>query len=241
VERLRLRRSLRLRAAAQATPDATARRNEPRSRPAKDERDNMDIFSTALLLFLVIDPIGNIPAFLFVLKGVPEDKHKQIILRELFIALAALVFFLFLGQFILTLLQVSQGSLGVAGGIILFLIAVRMIFPVPKGIFGEETEVSEPFIVPLAIPLIAGPAAMATLMLLMARDPADWPQWLAALLMAWSISGVILLSADQLARLLGRRTLTAIERLMGLVLTAVAVQMFIEGAGQAYRAIIHSP
>ena len=200
----------------------------------------MDIFSTALLLFLVIDPIGNIPAFLFVLKGVPEEKHKQIILRELFIALAALVFFLFLGQFILTLLQVSQGSLGVAGGIILFLIAVRMIFPVPKGIFGEETEVSEPFIVPLAIPLIAGPAAMATLMLLMARDPADWPQWLAALLMAWSISGVILLSADQLARLLGRRTLTAIERLMGLVLTAVAVQMFIDGAGQAYRAIIHS-
>ena len=200
----------------------------------------MDIFSTALLLFLVIDPIGNIPACLFVLKGVPEEKHNQIILRELFIALAALVFFLFLGQFILTLLQVSQGSLGVAGGIILFLIAVRMIFPVPKGIFGEETEVSEPFIVPLAIPLIAGPAAMATLMLLMARDPADWPQWLAALLMAWSISGVILLSADQLARLLGRRTLTAIERLMGLVLTAVAVQMFIDGAGQAYRAIIHS-
>lgn len=200
----------------------------------------MDIFSTALLLFLVIDPIGNIPAFLFVLKGVPEERHKQIILRELFIALVVLVFFLFLGQFILALLQVSQGSLGVAGGIILFLIAVRMIFPVPKGIFGEETEVSEPFIVPLAIPLIAGPAAMATLMLLMARDPADWPQWLAALLMAWSISGIILLSADQLARLLGRRTLTAIERLMGLVLTAVAVQMFIDGAGQAYRVIIHS-
>jgi multiple antibiotic resistance protein len=201
----------------------------------------MDIFSTALLLFLVIDPIGNIPAFLFVLKGVPEERHKQIILRELFIALVALVFFLFSGQFILALLQVSQGSLGVAGGIILFLIAVRMIFPVPKGIFGEETEVSEPFIVPLAIPLIAGPAAMATLMLLMARDPADWPQWLAALLMAWSISGIILLSADQLARLLGRRTLTAIERLMGLVLTAVAVQMFIDGAGQAYRAILHGP
>jgi len=201
----------------------------------------MDVLSTALLLFLVIDPVGNIPAFLFVLQGVPQERHKQIILRELFIALAALVLFLFLGQFLLAILQVSQGSLGVAGGIILFLIAVRMIFPVPKGIFGEEGEVSEPFIVPLAIPLIAGPAAMATLMLLMARDPADWPQWLAALLIAWSISGVILLSADQLACLLGRRTLTAIERLMGLVLTAVAVQMFIDGVGQAYRAIIHGP
>jgi multiple antibiotic resistance protein len=201
----------------------------------------MDVFSTALLLFLVIDPVGNIPAFLVILKGVPEERHKQIILRELFIALLALVLFLFLGQFILAILQVSQGSLGVAGGIILFLIALRMIFPVPKGVFGEEADTTEPFIVPLAIPLIAGPAAMATLMLLMARAPTEWPQWLAALLIAWSISGVILLSADQLARLLGRRTLTAIERLMGLVLTAVAVQMFIDGSGQAYRAIVHSP
>jgi multiple antibiotic resistance protein len=200
----------------------------------------MDVFSTALLLFLVIDPVGNIPAFLVILGGVPEERHKQIILRELFIALLALVLFLFLGQFILAILQVSQGSLGVAGGIILFLIALRMIFPVPKGVFGEEADTTEPFIVPLAIPLIAGPAAMATLMLLMARAPTEWPQWLAALLIAWSISGIILLSADQLARLLGRRTLTAIERLMGLVLTAVAVQMFIDGAGQAYRAIIHS-
>ncbi len=199
----------------------------------------MDIFSTALLLFLVIDPIGNIPAFLFVLRSVPEERHKRIIFRELFIALIALVLFLFLGQFILAALQVSQGSLGAAGGIILFLIALRMIFPVPKGVFGEEADAGEPFIVPLAVPLIAGPAAMATLMLLMARDPSDWPQWLAALLLAWSISGLILLSADQLARLLGRRTLTAIERLMGLVLTAVAVQMFIDGVGQAYRAITH--
>jgi multiple antibiotic resistance protein len=201
----------------------------------------MDIFSTALLLFLVIDPIGNIPTFLVILKGVPEEKHKRIIFRELFIALVALVLFLFSGQFILAALQVSQGSLGAAGGIILFLIAVRMIFPVPKGVFGEEADVGEPFIVPLAIPLVAGPAAMATLMLLMAHDPANWPQWLAALLLAWSISGVILLSADQLARLLGRRTLTAIERLMGLVLTAVAVQMFIDGVGQAYQAIVHAP
>lgn len=200
----------------------------------------MDIFSAALLLFLVIDPVGNIPAFLFVLQGVPEEKHKRIIFRELFVALIALVIFLFSGQFILAALQVSQGSLGTAGGIILFLIAVRMIFPVPKGVFGEEADVGEPFIVPLAIPLIAGPAAMATLMLLMARDPDDWPKWLVALLAAWSISGLILLSADQMARLLGRRTLVAIERLMGLVLTAVAVQMFIDGIGQAYRVITHS-
>ena len=201
----------------------------------------MDIFSAALLLFLVIDPVGNIPAFLVILQGVPETRHKRIIFRELFIALMALVVFLFSGQYILAALQISQASLGAAGGIILFLIALRMIFPVPKGVFGEEAEVGEPFIVPLAIPLIAGPAAMATLMLLMARDPTLWLVWLTALLVAWSIAGIILLSADQLARLLGRRTLTAIERLMGLVLTAVAVQMLIDGIGQAYRAINRGP
>jgi small neutral amino acid transporter SnatA (MarC family) len=94
----------------------------------------------------------------------------------------------------------------------LFLIALRMIFPGPKGIMVEEVD-GEPFIVPLAIPLIAGPGAMATLMLLMARDPVDWPRWLGALLLAWSASSVILLLANQLARLLGKRTITAIERL----------------------------
>ncbi|MCU0916511.1 MAG: MarC family protein [Planctomycetes bacterium] len=201
----------------------------------------MDIFSTALLLFLVIDPVGNIPAFLFVLRSVPEERHRQILVRELVLALGALMGFLFSGQYILAALQVSQGSLGAAGGIILFLIAVRMVFPVPKGVFGEEAEIGEPFIVPLAIPLIAGPAAMATLMLLMARAPEKWPQWLVALFLAWSVSGVILLSADRLAKLLGRRTLTAIERLMGLVLTAVAVQMFIDGVGQAYRGVAPAP
>jgi len=201
----------------------------------------MDIFSTALLLFLVIDPIGNIPAFLFILGSVPAERHRQVLVRELVIALGALVVFLFSGQYVLAALQVSQGSLGAAGGIILFLIALRMVFPVPKGVFGEEGEIGEPFIVPLAIPLIAGPAAMATLMLLMARAPDEWPQWLAALLLAWSVSGVILLSASRLANLLGRRTLMAIERLMGLVLTAVAVQMFIDGVGQAYQVIAQAP
>jgi len=201
----------------------------------------MDIFSTALLLFLVIDPIGNIPAFLFILGSVPAERHRQVLVRELVIALGALVVFLFSGQYVLAALQVSQGSLGAAGGIILFLIALRMVFPVPKGVFGEESEIGEPFIVPLAIPLIAGPAAMATLMLLMARAPDEWPQWLAALLLAWSVSGVILLSTSRLANLLGRRTLMAIERLMGLVLTAVAVQMFIDGVGQAYQVIAQNP
>jgi multiple antibiotic resistance protein len=196
----------------------------------------MEIFSTALLLFLVIDPVGNIPMFLSILENVPAERRRSILVREMLIALGTLVLFLFIGQYILAALRISQGSLGAAGGIILFLIALRMVFPTPKGVFGEEVE-GEPFIVPLAIPLIAGPAAMATLMLLMARQPSKWPQWLAALLLAWGVSSVILLSASHLARLLGRRTLIAIERLMGLALTAVAVEMLIHGIAQAYRTI----
>jgi multiple antibiotic resistance protein len=200
----------------------------------------MDVFSAALLLFLVLDPIGNIPAFLSILQAVPPDKYRRIVARELLIALAVLVFFLFFGKYVLTALQISQASLGAAGGIIVFLIALRMIFPSPKGIFGEEADAGEPFIVPLAIPLVAGTAAMATLMLLMARDPSDWFRWLGALMLAWGASSIILLLAAQLARLLGKHTLTAIERLMGLVLTAVAVQMLINGIEQAYRTIIQT-
>jgi multiple antibiotic resistance protein len=199
----------------------------------------MDVFSAALLLFLVIDPVGNIPAFLSILSTVPPARHRHIISRELLIALATLILFLFFGKYILTALKISQASLGAAGGIIVFLIALRMIFPGPKGAMVEEVD-GEPFIVPLAIPLIAGPAAMATLMLLMARDPGHWARWLAALLLAWSASSLILLPAGQLARLLGKRTITAIERLMGLVLTAVAVQMLIDGIEQAYRMVVQS-
>lgn len=200
----------------------------------------MDVSSAALLLFLVLDPIGNIPAFLSILQPVPLEKHRRIVARELLIALAVLAFFLFFGKYVLTALQISQASLGAAGGIIVFLIALRMIFPGPKGATVEEVD-GEPFIVPLAIPLIAGPAAMATLMLLMARDPGRWFQWLGALLIAWTASSVILLLSGQLARLLGKRTITAIERLMGLVLTAVAVQMLIDGIEQAYRTIAQTP
>jgi len=198
----------------------------------------MEVLSTAFLLFLVLDPVGNIPAFLAVLNSVPPERHTRIILREMLIALATLVLFLLLGQYILAALQVSYSSLGVAGGIIMFLIALRMVFPVPRGLAPEDLD-GEPFIVPLAIPLVAGPAAMATLMLLMARRPQDWLKWLAALLLAWSVSGGILLFAERLGRLLGKRTLNAIERLMGLILTAVAVEMFINGLGQAYQKIAH--
>lgn len=193
----------------------------------------MNVLSTTILLFLVLDPVGNIPAFLYALKNTPPERHRRIILRELCIALAALVLFLFFGSFLLQLLQISRSSLGIAGGIILFLIAIKMVFPVAGQTPTPQAE-SEPFVVPLAIPLIAGPSAMAILMLLMARDPQHWPWWLLALVLAWLVSGVILLSAGKLMQWVGHRVLSAVERLTGLILTAIAVEMFLNGLKDAF-------
>jgi multiple antibiotic resistance protein len=192
------------------------------------------VMSAALLLFLVMDPLGNIPAFLVALRDVPPRRRTRVLFREMLIALVVLLFFLFAGQYILELLGVSQPSLGIAGGTILFLIALRMVFASPTESLMPSSPEGEPLIVPLAIPLIAGPSAMATLILLMARNPAQWPLWTAALGAAWAASSVILISSAQLSRLLGKRGLLALERLMGMVLTAVAVEMFVNGIRRVF-------
>ena len=193
----------------------------------------MSLISAAILLFLILDPVGNIPAFVCILQAVPPTRRKPVIVRELLIALLILILFLFFGRYVLTLLQISQSSLGIAGGIILFLIAVKMIFAGAAAVFPNTTE-GEPLIVPLAVPFIAGPSAMTAVIVLMARDPARWPEWLAALICAWLASSVILLFSELLARLLGHKILTAAERLMGMLLTMVAVEMFLNGIHQAF-------
>jgi multiple antibiotic resistance protein len=193
----------------------------------------MTVLSATLLLFLVLDPIGNIPLFLCSLKSIDSRRHKRIIIRESCIGLALLLLFLFAGRYILLLLQISQSSLSIAGGIILFLIALKMIFRGSEEIFGNATE-GEPFIVPLAIPLIAGPSAMTTVILLMAREPSRWLDWFVALMCAWLLSCVILLFSNRLSRIFGNRGLIALERLMGLILTTVAVQMLITGIRQSF-------
>jgi multiple antibiotic resistance protein len=191
----------------------------------------MTLFTAAVLLFLVIDPFGNIPLFSSILKNVDHLKQRKIILRELFIALIVLIVFLFTGRYILGFLDISESSLSIAGGIILFLIAVKMIFLGSEKLFGDAPE-GEPLIVPLAIPFIAGPSAIATVLLLMAREPSRWPEWLTALVCAWFFSAVILLFSNQISQLVGNKVLTAIERLMGMLLTMVAVEMFIKGLRQ---------
>jgi len=193
----------------------------------------MSILSATLLIFLVIDPFGNIPLFLGALKSVEREKHKRIIIRELCIGLAILLLFLFFGRYILSILQISETALSIAGGIILFMIAIKMVFKGSEKIF-EGNPDNEPFIVPLAIPLIAGPSAMAMVMLLVAREPSRIFVWVLSLLFAWFTSGLILFFSSYVSKILRKRGLIALERLMGMVLTTVAVQMLIEGISESF-------
>jgi MarC family membrane protein len=193
----------------------------------------MSLFSAAALLFFVMDPLGNVPLFISALRHVDSARARPIIVRELLIALAILVIFLFIGGFLLELLQVSPAALTAGGGVILLLIALRMVFPAgePRG---EELR-EEPFVVPLAIPYTAGPGMLATELLFMQREPHRWPVWLGAVVLAWLASAIILYFASNLRRLLGDRGLTALERLMGMLLVVVAVEMLMRGAADYLR------
>ncbi len=191
----------------------------------------MTVFSAAMLLFLVMDPFGNIPLFMTALGTVDGARHRRIIIREMIIALVVLSVFLFTGQYLLQLLQISGPALTAAGGMVLLLIAIKMVFPQTGGL-GEPVEAGEPFVVPLAIPYVAGPSAMAAVLLIMNREPGRWPEWLAALGLAWLVSGIILSMSGPLVRLLGKKVLVAIERLMGMLLVAVAIQMLMTGVAQ---------
>lgn len=189
----------------------------------------MDFISAALLLFLTMDPLGNIPVFLSVLDSVAPERRLKIVMRELLLALGIMIVFLYVGQPVLNALKLSTESISIAGGIILFLIALKMVFPVPRSAHTEEEVDGEPLLVPLAVPLVAGPSTLAILMLLVSREPGQQQVWLLALMTAWLISAIILLGATKLKRLLGKRGLVAMERLMGLVLVALSVQMFLDG------------
>ncbi len=193
----------------------------------------MSILSAMLLLLLVLDPVGNVPLFLAALKHVDHSRHKKIIVRESCIGLVFLLLFLFFGRYLLVLLHISRSSLSIAGGIVLFLISIKMIFARSDEIFGAGPE-GEPFVVPLAIPLIAGPSAMTTVLLLMAREPARWFSWLVALVLAWSVSLLILVFSNRLRKVLRVRGIMAMERLTGMLLTTVAVEMLLSGIKQSF-------
>jgi multiple antibiotic resistance protein len=194
----------------------------------------MSLLSAAVLLFFVMDPLGNVPLFLSALRHVQPSRYRLVIIRELLIALAILVLFLFTGRYLLQLLHVSGAALTAGGGIILLLIALRMIFPTRDRSLREEVA-GEPFVVPLAVPYTAGPSLFATELLFMCSEPHRWPVWLGAVTLAWLASAVILYFASGLRKLLGDRGLTAVERLMGMLLVIVAVEMLMKGIADYLR------
>jgi MarC family membrane protein len=187
-----------------------------------------EIFSAGVLLLLVIDPFGNVPLVMAALPGSEPARRRRIVIRECVIAYVLLLAFMLGGRTFLQWMQLSEESLAIAGGIILFLIALRMVFRHPEGLFGDVPG-AEPFIVPLAVPAIAGPSALATVMLMASRDPGRLVQWILALTVAMAVTTLVLLAAPWLTRSLGERGMLAVERLMGLVLTALAVQMLLNG------------
>lgn len=188
----------------------------------------MRLSSAVVLLVLVVDPFGNMPVFVAMLRRVSPAQRTRVILRECAIAYAALLACVFVGEPLLKLLNLSDASLNIAGGVILLMIAVRMVFRSGGEVFGALPD-GEPFIVPLAVPLIAGPSAIATVVLFASSAPERWAEWCFAVSIAMLATLAALFSAEKVVTLLGERTLEAFERLVGLLLTTIAIQMLLHG------------
>ena len=190
----------------------------------------IDILSASVTLFFIMDPIGNIPIFHSILKDVPLKTRLKIIVRELKIALGILLIFLLLGTQILSFLGLTPPALNVAGGIILFLIAIRMVFAMKA--LGVDEDETDPFIVPLAVPMVAGPSAITILMVQATSQPTRKFEWFLALLLAWIMTTAILVASPFILNILGQRGVRALERLMGMLLILISVQMFLDGVGE---------
>ena len=185
--------------------------------------------SALVLLLLVLDPFGSLPVFVSVMRQVAPERRTRVALRESALAFGVLVAFMLTGQGFLALMHLSERSLEVAGGVILLIIAMRMIFASGGEIYAADSKGREPLIFPLAVPLLAGPSAMATVLLLASRQPERLLAWIGALTVAMVVSAVVLLGADRIRRWIGSSMVSAIEKLMGLVLTAIAVEMILAG------------
>jgi MarC family membrane protein len=184
--------------------------------------------SAFVLLLLVLDPLGSLPVFIPVMRQVPPQRRRWVAVREVGIAFVVLFAFMLLGDVFLRLMRLSERSLEVAGGVILLMVAIRMIFSHEGGVYGTP-EGKEPLIFPLAVPLLAGPSAMATVLLLASRQPERMLAWVGALACAMAVSLAVLLLCDWIRRWVGDSVVSAVEKLMGLVLTAIAVEMILAG------------
>ena len=192
--------------------------------------------STTVLLVLITDPLGNIPFFVSALRKVRPERKRIVVVRECLIAFAALLAFLLAGRPVLGLLHLSEDALRASGGVILLIIAIRMIFPEHGARLGEdEASTAEPFIVPVAIPLIAGPSAMATVLLMSTPDRLQVLSIAGSLTVTIAITAAVFLASTRIQKALGEQAITALERLMGLVLTAIAVEMLLGGVASYIR------
>lgn len=192
----------------------------------------MNFFSLSFSLFLLMDAIGNIPIFIAILKELKPSRQRYIIFRELILALVVIILFYYLGSPLLRFLRISHQAVLISGGIILFIIAIKLIFPSLKT--NHWSQEREPFLVPLAVPLIAGPAVLSTVMLYSHQELSSWII-LGAIFAAWAASTIILLCSTYLKNVLGERGINACEKLIGLILVIIAVQMFIDGFKQLLR------
>lgn len=195
-----------------------------------------EMISVTVLLFLIMDPLGNVPIFMSVIKHLEPKRRRIIVIREILIALLLMLIFLFAGEHILSFLSLRTETVSISGGIILFLIAIKMIFPSQEGNSSGLPAGEEPFLVPLAIPLVAGPSILAALMLLSHQYPQQINHLALALLIAWGLSVVILMLSNVFLRLLGNKGVSALERLMGLLLVMISTQMFLDGVRAYLRA-----
>ncbi len=193
----------------------------------------MELINLSIILFLIMDPIGNISSFLNMVQGIPAERRRVIIIREMFIALIAMVVFNYLGEFIFNILSVSETTLRLTSGAILFLVAIKILFPSTDSLRANLPS-GEPFVTPLAIPLIAGPALLATIMLF-AHLETSQEAVLGAIFVAWIAAAAILFFAAPIQRTLGNNGLMACERLMGLILVMLAIQRFLEGIQQLVK------
>ncbi|AWH90355.1 Marc family transporter [Buchnera aphidicola (Melanaphis sacchari)] len=186
-----------------------------------------EIISTTILLILIMDPLGNLPIFMTILKNLNAKRRRVIVIREMIIALFVMLIFLFLGEKILNILNLKTETVSISGGIILFLIAIKMIFPSEDN--NGKTSNEEPFLVPLAIPLVAGPSLLATLMLLSHQYSQNISYLVGSLFIAWFVTIIILLLSSTFLKIFGAKGVNALERLMGLILIMLSTQMFLDG------------
>ncbi|MEM1309255.1 MAG: MarC family protein [Cyanobacteria bacterium P01_H01_bin.153] len=190
----------------------------------------MTIISAATVLLLILDPFGNLVTINILLADLPRAKRQRIILREALIAYGILILFLLVGNSLLSFFGVASHTLRISGGIILFIIALGMVFPSRSAL--PSTLENEPFIVPIAMPLMAGPSAIAALLVMAKSDPQLLGSWLGALTLAMGVTGVILWASPRIFQWLGPRGALAVEQLMGMLLVILSVQMMLDGVEQ---------